>query len=174
MSHISGTPNTIKERIQVLLVGDGIAAPALQELAASLGLKDRLHTPGRVPGSAARMWVQALEVVVVPRRDLAVARTVTPQKPAEALALARPTLVSDLPALRETISDESGNLAGFLAVPDDPRALANRIIEVLSSPDDREQTAARGREIARQRTWPALMNRYDRMYRSILEGRNSA
>lgn len=162
-------PDTLKDRLQILLVGDGVAAPALKELAASLGLKDRLHMPGRVPGAEARIWVQALDLVVVPRRDLAVARTVTPQKPAEAQALGRPTLVSDLPALRETISDETGNLVGYLAAPDDPRALGERIVEVLGSAADREQTADRGRELARQRTWPALMHRYDRMYRSFVE-----
>lgn len=162
-------PDAIRDRLHILLVGDGVSAPALKELADGLGLQGRLSMPGRVPSTTARTWVQALDVVVVPRKDLAVARTVTPQKPAEALALGRPTLVSDLPALRETISDESGSPVGFLAVAGDPADLGKRIVEILTHPARRAEIVARGRDLARQRSWPALMSRYDRMYRSVVD-----
>ena len=72
--------------------------------------------PGRVPGRL-RRWVQSLDVVAVPRRDVEVARTVTPQKPIEAMALGRPVIVSDLPALRETVTGADGETAPCIHGP---------------------------------------------------------
>src|SRR5699024_2348616 len=100
-------PAHVREQLHVVLAGDGTAAPQLAELARDLDLEDRVLMPGRVPRAEARHWAQALDVVIVPRKDLEVSRTVTPQKPVEAMALGRPVVVSDLPALRETITDSA-------------------------------------------------------------------
>lgn len=160
-------PATVRERLQVLLVGDGVSAPGLRALATELGIEDRLHMPGRVPTGDARTWVQALDVVVVPRKDLEVTRTVTPQKPAEALALGRPVVVSDLPALRETVQDVHGSTTGALATADDPVSLAGALTALLAEGNRRQELSHRGREVAMERTWPAMMRRYERVYRSV-------
>lgn len=157
-----------RDRLHVLLVGDGVAAPALQELADNLGIQGNLHMPGRVPAPSARTWVQALDVVVVPRKDLEVTRAVTPQKPAEALALGRPVVVSDLPALRETIRDRAGDVVGTLVAADNPSALASTLRRLMADEVCREDLSRRGRQAAAARTWPALMRTYDRMYRSVV------
>lgn len=160
-------PEDLREKLHVVLVGDGVAAPGLAALAADLGLEARLHMPGRVSLAEARTWVQALDVVVVPRKDLEVTRTVTPQKPAEALALGRPVVVSDLKALRETIADGEGELIGVAVEADDPGGLAASLIELLTDPARRDSLADAGRTLAAERTWTALMRRYVRAYRSV-------
>lgn len=161
-------PAPVRDRLRVVLVGDGVSAPSLKELARELGIEDRLHMPGRVPLESARVWVQALDVVAVPRKDLEVTRTVTPQKPAEALALGRPVVLSDLPALRETVHDEHGAFLAVASAADDPAALASEVSALLVDPARREQLARDGRSAAATRTWPAMMRRYDRAYRSVL------
>ncbi|GLI30080.1 glycosyltransferase WbuB [Brachybacterium conglomeratum] len=162
--HDDSLPRQVRDRLHVVLVGDGSAAPALAESARELGLADRILMPGRVPRSEARLWVQALDLVVVPRRDLDVSRTVTPQKPVEAMALGRPVVVSDLPALRETVTDAAGRVHGTLVPPDDPRALAEAVAEHLvgGAPPEGERAAAR--RAAQERTWPVLMARYELAY----------
>lgn len=160
-------PAPVRDRLRVVLVGDGVSAPSFKELARELGIEDRLHMPGRVPAGEARTWVQALDLVVVPRKDLEVTRTVTPQKPAEALALGRPVVVSDLPALRETIQDEHGDAAGVLAAAGDPAALAGAMADLLADDARRSELSLRGRAAAAARTWPAMMRRYERVYRSV-------
>src|SRR5699024_7643348 len=117
-------PSRLKERLYVVIVGDGSAAPELAARAGTLGIHDRVLLPGRVPREGARHWVQALDVVTVPRRDLEVTRFVTPQKPLEAMALARPVIVSDLPALRETVTSEDGSVCGVVVPPEERAALA--------------------------------------------------
>ncbi|HLR44177.1 MAG TPA: glycosyltransferase [Brevibacterium sp.] len=157
-------PAHVRERLHVVLAGDGTAAPYLAELARDLDLEDRVLMPGRVPRAEARRWVQALDVVIVPRRDLEVSRTVTPQKPVEAMALGRPVVVSDLPALRETITDSAGRLHGAIVPPDDPDALAATLVEALAANGGRGETLAAARQAAQERTWPVLMNRYELAY----------
>lgn len=157
-------PSSVRDRLRIALIGDGTAAPSLTRSAQELGLEDRLLMPGRVPQKTARLWVQALDVVVVARKDLEVTRAVTPQKPVEAMALGRPVVLSDLPALRETVRDVEGRAHGVLVTPDDPAALAGGILELLED-DARRRTLAEGaREAARERTWPAMMRRYELAY----------
>ena len=73
-------------QLRLLIVGDGVAAPALQEQVRGLGLADRAIFTGRVPRDQTPLYHQALDVFVVPRKDLDVTRAVTPLKPVEALA----------------------------------------------------------------------------------------
>lgn len=161
-------PTEVRDRIYVVLVGDGVSAPALHALTRELGIQDRVMLPGRVSRVIARAWVQALDVVVVPRRDLEVSRTVTPQKPIEAMALSRPVVASDLPALRETIEDGNGNLVGVVVKPDDEHALASALAELLADPERRKKLSLKGREVAKTRTWAALMQRYARVYEQAM------
>lgn len=88
--------------VRLLVVGDGVALPGLRDLAGRLGLgEDVCVLPGRKAPEQALTWYQALDAFCVPRLDTPVCRMVTPIKPLTAMALGRPLLVSDLPALRE-------------------------------------------------------------------------
>src|SRR5699024_12037882 len=116
--HGEQSAEPLRSRLRVVLAGDGTAAPALRALATELGNSDRVLMPGRISRHSARHWTQALDVVTVPRSDVEVARTVTPQKPVEAMALNRAVIVSDLPALRETVLDANGTLRATTVPPD--------------------------------------------------------
>lgn len=163
---------SLAERLHVVLVGDGVSAPGLLQLAADLGIADRVHLPGRVPRAQARTWVQALDVVVVPRRDVDVARTVTPQKPVEALALGRPVVISDLPALRETIAGDDGTLHGTVFPAGDHEQLAAVLRCLAAEPGRGVDLSQSGRAMVSGRTWPALMRRYERVYRTLSDDRS--
>lgn len=162
------TDPALRDRVHVVLAGDGIVAPELRALAEDLGISERVIMPGRVRREAARNWVQALDVVIVPRHDVEVARMVTPQKPVEAMALGRPVIVSDLPALRETVSSRDGGISAGLVPPGNARALADSLIEASGAPESMERRVDRGLQIARARTWTTLVRRYGAIYRDSL------
>jgi glycosyltransferase involved in cell wall biosynthesis len=123
--------------VDALIVGDGVARPGLIRLAAELGLAEQLsparhaHFPGRVPKDAAPLYMAALDVFLVPRRDDRVSRLVTPLKPLEAAAIGRPVIVSDLPALAEVaaLAPQQIRVAGFGAL-----AWKDAIIDAISAP----------------------------------------
>src|SRR5699024_6111471 len=121
----------------------------LAELARELGIADRVRFPGRVPAAEARRWVESLDVVVVPRLDRAVSRSVTPQKPIEAMALGRPVILSDLPALRETVSGADGNPHGVLVEAGSVRHLADAILDLAIDDESRVRLAIEGHRVAR-------------------------
>ena len=137
-----------------LIVGDGAAAPGLKRLASGLGIAERVVFTGRVPREKAHLYHQAMDVFVVPRKDLPVTRAVTPLKPVEALASARPVVFSDLPALHEVVR---AGVDGRAAPPEDPASLARILQEVLEDDAARALMGNAGRQHAvATRTWSSL------------------
>ncbi|WP_422115735.1 glycosyltransferase [Brachybacterium sp. UNK5269] len=161
-------PRVLRDRIGVVLAGDGVSRPGLAVLADELGIDRRVHLAGRVPREEARRWIESLNVVVVPRRDVAVARAVTPQKPIEAMALDRPVIASDLGALREVLTDPGGMPRASLIPAGDPQALALEIARLGTTPTALEEHRGAAQAVARARTWPRQVRRYREVYESVI------
>ncbi|QOT16046.1 glycosyltransferase [Paenarthrobacter sp. YJN-5] len=152
-------------KLKLVLVGDGTAAPALQDQVRRLGLMDRTIFAGRVPPAQARLYHLSLDVFVVPRKDLAVTRAVTPLKPVEALASGRPVVASDLDALREIVHD---GVNGKVTKAEDPEGLAEVLHGLLIDADLRRRLGAAGRqEVLATRTWQANARAYIRAYENL-------
>jgi glycosyltransferase involved in cell wall biosynthesis len=121
---------------------------------------------GRVPHDQVRGHYALLDAFVVPRRDERAARTVTPLKPYEALAMERPLVVADLPALTEIAAPDERGLA-FRA--GDADALASAIERLMDDPDLGRRIGTAGRAwVARERTWAANGPRYRAVYDQVL------
>ena len=150
--------------VRCAIVGDGVARPGLGRLAARLGIEDLVLLPGRVPRDEAIAWHQALDAFVVPRLDTEVCRTVTPLKPIEAMALGRPVVASDLPALAEVVAKPA---TGLVAAPGDPVALAAALHRLAADPDLVARLGANGRRFARTRTWEAQAETYRTIYERL-------
>lgn len=153
--------------LRLLIVGNGTSAPALQDQAERLGLAERVIFTGRVPRDVTPLYHAALDIFVVPRKDLAVTRAVTPMKPVEALASSRPVVASNLPALREIIEE---NTNGRLSVAGNPVDLARVLAGLLADQDLREQLGAAGRtRVLATRTWAANAATYGAEYKKVIE-----
>lgn len=145
------------------IVGEGVSRPGLVALANELGIADAVVFPGRVPREEAIAWHEALDVFVVPRRDTPVCRMVTPMKPVEAMALGRPVVASDLPALREV----AGSGAGRLVAPEDPTDWAAALTALANDASLRAELGARGRGLAREQTWDRGVMTYQELYTAL-------
>lgn len=149
----------------VVVVGDGAARPGLEALAVELGIQDRVHFLGRVPRERAVLYHQAFDVFVLPRKDRAVTRAVTPLKPVEALATGTPVVASRLPALAEIVVDGT---TGVLAPAEDPAALAMVLDTLLRFPETRRRLGGEGRRRAlAERTWDAVASATVETYRHL-------
>ncbi len=136
--------------VRCALVGDGVSRPGLMALASQLGLDEATAFPGRVAVAQAQLWHQALDLFAVPRQDQQVTRVVTPLKPIEAMALGRPVLASDLPALAELVQAPG---TGRCVPPEDDAVLAEAITQLATDTQQWHRYAQAGRRFAAGRTW---------------------
>ncbi|NHU84254.1 glycosyltransferase [Kocuria sp. JC486] len=153
------------EGITTVIVGEGTARPGLQELARQLGVADRVVFTGRVTKAEAKDWQRALDVFVVPRRDRAVTRAVTPLKIVEAGASAIPVVASRLPAIQETVRH---GVTGLLVPPENPAELADAVLQLWADRGLAHRLGRAGRDaVLRDRTWSAVaagtIGRYDQL-----------
>ena len=153
--------------LRLLIVGDGASRPALELQARNSHHADRIIFTGRVPRGEAVTYHQALDVFAVPRRDLEVTRSVTPLKPVEALASARPVVASNLPALQEIVTD---GVSGTLVPADDAGQLADAVEVLLRDGPLRNSLGRNGRsQVLESRTWPATARALSAAYRELQE-----
>ncbi|TLM72959.1 glycosyltransferase [Pseudarthrobacter sp. NamB4] len=151
--------------LRLLIVGSGVSLPALQDQARRSGFGDRVVFTGLVPAGRARAYHQALDIFVVPRKNLDVTRSVTPLKPVEAMASARPVVASALPALSEIVEDGH---TGLLVAPEDPAALAKALDSLLADATLRKAMGRHGRDrVLATRTWAANAAATVQAYRFI-------
>ncbi|WP_431812888.1 heparinase II/III domain-containing protein [Kocuria sp. cx-455] len=149
----------------LLLVGDGPVRRSLQQLAKSLGISDRVVFTGRVPHEKILGYYSLIDLFVVPRKNRAVCRLVTPLKPFEALCSGRTVVVSNVDALQE-IADQSQAAATFEA--GDAESLTTVLRRLLANPSRRQEFSERGSTWAReQRSWAAIAARYDVPYEKL-------
>ena len=89
--------------LRVHIIGDGESKPLLEEQVQRLGLTDRIRFFGKVPPDSARELLGRCAVVCIPRKPFQVCEIVPPIKLVEALAMAKPVIVPDLPVFRDEL-----------------------------------------------------------------------
>jgi glycosyltransferase involved in cell wall biosynthesis len=130
------------EEVRALVVGDGPARHALQDLAVELGIEEAVVFTGRIAQERVIEHYALLDAFALPRRDLEVCRTVTPLKPFEAMAMGVPMIASDLPALAEPLTQSGG---GLLVPAESEEALAAAILQLAADAPARERLGANAR-----------------------------
>jgi glycosyltransferase involved in cell wall biosynthesis len=154
-------------KVACLIVGDGARRQELEGLARRAGVGGAVVFTGRVPHSEVRAHYALLDVFVVPRRNDRAARFVTPLKPFEAMAMGKPLVVSNLPALVEIAAPGQRGLA---FPHGDPDGLADAIETLIDQPETRRQFGRAGREwVLAERTWARNGQRYAEIYVDVLD-----
>jgi glycosyltransferase involved in cell wall biosynthesis len=155
--------------VACLIVGDGTRREELEALARASGAADRIVFTGQIPHDQVRAMYATIDAFVVPRTNERAARLVTPLKPYEAMAMARPLIVAGLPALTEIAPDGVRSLAYPTG---EPAGLAAAVARLMDDPGLAARIATAGREwVVAERTWAANQPRWDAVYRSVLDRR---
>jgi len=136
---IMSLPEVLKRRpaARLLLLGEGPERKALEKLARTVDVADRVVFVGQRPD--VRTCLQLMDVFVLPSRWES-----APYALLEAMASARPIVATRVGGMPEMLDD---GRCGALVEPEDPDALARAILDVLQKPDDgaRKAQAARDR-----------------------------
>jgi glycosyltransferase involved in cell wall biosynthesis len=130
-------------RIKLLLVGDGPWRPRLEDLARSLGLRDRIIFAGLVPPAEVPRLVGIMDLLV----HLSL-REGLPRALPQALAAARPVVAYDVDGANEVCLEGQ---TGFLLRPGDLPGLRDRLLRLAEDAPLRERLGRSGQDFVRAR-----------------------
>ena len=140
-----------KSQVKVIVVGDGEAREELEAQVRRLGLSDRIQFKGKVVPAVAREMLEQCALVCIPRRPFKVCEIVPPIKMVEAMALAKPVIVPDLPVFRDELGADP---AGWFFKAGDTKSLADVIESALLDQKQLAIYGAKARDYAvTHRSW---------------------
>lgn len=130
--------------VQLLIVGEGVLRPRLEQKVRALGLEECVHFCGRVPQAekVRLLWQSSLFVMPSLQEGFGLALL-------EAMACGLPVVAFDLPVFHELMDEQCGHFVPRL----DSLALAQAMIELLKDERERGRMSAHNIEHVRQFSW---------------------
>lgn len=148
--------------------GTGSVSEEERELLAVVretGVADHVTFTGRIPHAEVKGMYAMADVLAYPRRLTRTTALTTPLKPLEAMAMAKPVVVSDVAPMLELVKDGQ---TGVVFRAGDVVDLASKLGRLLRNRALREQVGQCAREwVLRERQWPDLISRYREVYQSV-------
>jgi glycosyltransferase involved in cell wall biosynthesis len=154
-----------------LIIGGHAAEPDLarvQDVAKKLYCSLRTTFTGMIAPADVAARLREADVLVLPNPSSALSREFTsPLKLFEYMAAGRPIVASDLPSLREVLTD--GHNA-VLVEPGNPQALTAGIRRIKDDPELGRRLAAQALADVREYTWARRAERLERLFDEVLAG----
>lgn len=150
----------------VVITGAGGQEMELKAFARERGVESKVTFTGRVPHDEVFNIYAMASLLVYPRIRTRTTELTTPLKPLEAMAMARPVMVSDVAAMGELVRYGE---TGFVFKAGDSADLTKRCVEALKDPARLEQVGKNARAwILKERQWPTLLSRYETIYEQAI------
>ncbi|MCG2825113.1 MAG: glycosyltransferase family 4 protein, partial [Thermoplasmatales archaeon] len=147
-----------------LIVGEGELRDKLGNLVKKLGVKDKIIFTGKVSNAELPKYYAASDVFVLPSvaRLEAFGLVI-----AEAMSSGKPVIVSDIPGVREVITD---NVEGVLVPPMDEKMLGEKINILLSNPEMRKSMGEKGRKKVEEKfSWDKVIVEIEKVYEEVVK-----
>jgi glycosyltransferase involved in cell wall biosynthesis len=159
---------------ELVIVGGLPPEPDLDRtraLAGKLSVSDRVVFRGYLPPTELEEERRSADIFVIPLLESTTSRHFTsPLKLFEAMAAWRPIVASDLPSIREVLTDEVNAL---LVPPGDPKALARAVRRLSEDRELRARLACRAGEDVRKYSWDERGRKIVQLLRRTLEEKAS-
>ncbi|MBP8699828.1 MAG: glycosyltransferase family 4 protein [Syntrophorhabdaceae bacterium] len=135
----------------------------------NLGIANRIFFHGQVSPQEVKNFIKDASVAVHPlaQKDTAYAEFSSPLKIFEYMAARIPIVASDLPGIREVLTDK---VSVLLVPPDNPKALAKGIQSILDNPTLGKQLAEKAYKEVRQHSWAKRAERIEQFIGNIRLG----
>lgn len=145
--------------VRIVILGEGEQRTTLEDLAADLGVSDRMNLLGWV--DSPRAYLPAFDVVALPSRSEGFPLAVV-----EAMLAARPVVATRVGSVAEAVLDgETGLLVG----KDDVNGLSTALRRLRDDPQLRIRLGQRGREMALSRfTVEHMATSYEQLWNKVL------
>lgn len=145
--------------VDLVIGGDGPERRRLGELAERLGVRERVHLPGRLPRPQVVTLAARSDAFVVPSRIEAFGITVL-----EGWRAGVPVIATSRGGPGEFVTD---GVTGLVVDPEDTDALASALSQVLQDREGAGRMAAAGRREVRSFTWERVADSYESLYRAV-------
>jgi len=147
------------------IVGFGPEEGALARLIEARGLSSRIRMIGAVPPAEIPVWLRRCDIGVLPMRSDVFLDYAFPNKLSEFIVTNTPVLISRLPGVRHTFSEQA--LAYF--TPNDPADLARQMVRLYRDPTLRARLTARAREEYAPIRWEVTRRRYLKLMKRLAD-----
>ena len=144
--------------VRLVIVGDGDQRAILEERTKSLGIEEEVRFVGWRYDLATIYG--GLDAVVLSSLNEG-----TPVTLIEAMAAGRPTVATDVGGVPDVVADGE---TGWIVPPADPRALADAMVRLANSPEERFRLGAAGRDVADRFRAERLLTSLAALYRDGL------
>jgi glycosyltransferase involved in cell wall biosynthesis len=152
-----------ESNVKYVLVGGGEFKSRLKSLIKEKKLEDRIIFAGEVSNSELPQYYSACDIFVLPSVSRLEAFGIVGL---EAMASAKPVIISDIPGVREVIEE---GVCGLLSEPMNPKDLGNKITKLLSDPElMRKMGEAGRRKVVDEFTWEKVVLQTEKTYEDIL------
>jgi glycosyltransferase involved in cell wall biosynthesis len=160
---IKAVPLLLKDipELRVKIVGDGEYQSKLEEMAQSLGVRDRVDFTGRVPFEEIPAHIAQAHIGIV-----AIPTGVNPAMPLkllEYLAMSKPAVVSSFPTIKAYFDDSTM----MFYTPDDEYDLARCVLELYRDPEKRAAIAAAGGAVYQKYRWSLMKLEYLKVFDNL-------
>jgi len=161
-AHCAEAMPDVRERLRLVMVGDGRLRSQVEEVIAAAGLSGQTWLTGARGG--VDDILRGLDIFVLPSLSEGISNTIL-----EAMASGLPIVATRTGGNPELVQDGD---TGLLPPPNDSAALAQAIGQYIRNPEQRKSHGARARQVALERySLGAMVNRYADIYRQLLEQR---
>ncbi|MFA5499523.1 MAG: glycosyltransferase family 4 protein [Candidatus Omnitrophota bacterium] len=146
--------------IHFIFAGDGELRNSLVELANNLMISDHISFLGQ--RSDVSVVYAASEVMVLPSLWEGLPLTIL-----EAFSLAKPVIATNVGGNSELVSD---NETGYIVEPEDPEALANSIIKILSDKNKCKEMGLKARNLVLEKyDYDKMISKIEQVYREVIK-----
>ena len=136
-----GLVSAMRPTARLVIVGDGPERARLSALAVSLGIEDRVRFPGFIAEASRLLATLDLYASASSKEGLPLAIL-------EAMACMLPVVATRVPGHVDVVAH---GVTGLLATPDDHRALAQGMLDLLAEPQRRAEMGTAGRRRVEER-----------------------
>lgn len=162
----SSLPAELRERLRLLLVGDGPERAALEARVDALGLRERVTFAGKVPHGDVPAWLNRLDIYVAASRldseSFGVAII-------EASSCELPVVVSDAGGLPEVVRD---GVTGLVVPRNDPATLCTALKQLVTDAERRAEMGRAGRAMVQcEYEWERCVDHMLDCYTALLRSR---
>jgi glycosyltransferase involved in cell wall biosynthesis len=161
------TREDLYERLEVLIVGDGVAAPSTHRAAEKLSLDHLSFHPAIRKAAVRSLLLLADACLMQAAASDHFKYGFSPNKLFDYFGASKPVLIA---SAHPTLVDDAN--AGIRYMPGDPVALARAIAAIMETPNsERAAMGRRGRDLVEDRySIEAITDRYERLIDDVVDG----